>query len=517
MKKCLLAVLGVCCAFGALAGDWLGVLDVPEYPRLANRLQALAVAANADGVIKSLHGALFRRMGLPVLDGVALDRPLRIVLGEGDQGGEDVTVAELAAPEAFETAMKAAYAKQRDIGFGWWCYEQPTKPGMPEQLHTLIKGKQLLVAKSWERGKLVASKLDALPPAPSADPYQVVLTLEKDTAAGFAERMISDAGKRSLKVAPTDVASCVVGLELIPTSANVVMDLKAIPGSALAKLLATRKEPVLAWRKVPRGNCFGAVLGQTAADAAFGESTVYMTVDRESGHLDTVAIRKVIDEKAAESALKELAQGATNVVLSPVQSFGFKVGAATQFTLGNGYRAQEFKLTRDAEAVNMLPDLGLPINPVMLMKKSDTLNVVLLKEYLVCTTGDRKFFEQAVASVNDSEGDFRQRISPRLQGERMVSAGVCQPTLLLRRWVEAQAGGDRIADRLPSAGRGAEWSVCLPVDALQFKLGISSEEFGALQKLLDKGMPVLQELFMQKMIRELMQKPAEKSKEVNGK
>ena len=498
MKKVLSIVLAL--AFSASA-EITAVADIVGYEPFMRQVSAFTETARVPKLFRTINRASLDRLGLPALNGVDLARPVRCVVFKDGLQIETVGIVPVNGTDgivAVQQMLADAYAERTEKG-RWKVFSKPKNDLVRPETYVYFEKDTAVLAADFEDGEAVLTKGLQRVDVGDLPPNKLRVKLMPAVVAGYLD---DDSGKNPVK--PEDIASAEMELEVVPVAVNVLARIKPAEGSTFAERLAKRQVPTTMWRKIPRTSEFAAVT-DGFGKPGFGESAVYVAVDPVDQRLCFVALRKIVDTQGVEADLAALAGGTSKSVINPVQLFGFAVKTAKHVTIEER-RMWQFELEKQDDLIGRLPSFGLPFKPVQLMPKTDRMYAGIVQGMLVSATGGEKFFREVVSGLAVNEADFRARLDSSVETDRMVAAGVVSLTALVRQWVLAQPGGERLLEKLPLAGEGAVWSAGMQGPEQIFRLRLSGTEVGAIQNTIDKGMPVFQEIVMQLMVQQMMKK-----------
>lgn len=498
MKK----VLSIAFALAVSASaEITAVADIVGYEPFMRQVSAFTETARVPQLFRTINRASLDRLGLPALNGVDLARPVRCVVFKDGAEIETAGIIPVNGTDgivAIQQMLADAYAERTEKG-RWKVFSKPKNDRVRPQTYVYFEKDTAVLAASDADGEAILAKGFQRVEVGDLQPNKLRVRLMPSVVAGYLD---DASGKNPVK--PEEIDSAEVELEVVPAAVNVLARMRPADGSAFGQRLAKRQAPTAMWRKIPRTSEFAAVT-DGFGKPGFGESAVYVAVDPVDQRLCFVALRKIVDPQAAEADLAALAGGTGKSAINPIQLFGFAVKTAKQVTIEER-RMWQFELEKKDDLIGRLPSFGLPFKPVQLMPKTGRMYAGIVQGMLVCATGGEKFFRETVNGLTLNETDFRARLDSSVEADRMVGAGVVSLTALLRQWVLAQPGGERLLEKLPLAGEGAVWSASVQGSEQIFRFRLSGTEVGAIQNTIDKGMPVFQEIVMQLMVQQMMKK-----------
>ncbi|MGN0827534.1 MAG: hypothetical protein ACI4QD_06335 [Kiritimatiellia bacterium] len=477
------------------------VTDVPSYGAFIQGLAEFCRPAEAMKAFQHIHRNCQSRFLLPTFDGVALDAPLQTVATLSPNGATNqILWLNLDNLATFKLQTGKCYGKA-DFTKAWLCWSQPKDAEYPPNLAlgTLL-GNTILSTRPI--GADLAGPLrNALPP------------LDSNRKTVLRHHLISRESRAFLAsfgfLRPDDldaIKTCRCELEASPHQATFRIVLTSTPGSPLANWIRTTPPPTNFWRHIPRGVPLASIL-PTRETNGLSESAFYLMPDTANHRFSFKSFRKTASPAHATQLLDTFSKGDTNHFLTPLTTLGYRVSAQKPLTI-DARPARRLRIQKENALVDTLPSFGLPVSPVRLFRQTDTLYATALGDTLVLASGNPESLMTAARTATLPGPDFRRRFLRYIpENADILAAGILQPTALLRHWIAFLPNSSALLQKLPDAGDDLAWALTRESkDSLALSIWLPQTEAFALQATFNRGVGVLQEVLMQYLFQEMMQK-----------
>lgn len=477
------------------------VTDVSSYGAFIQGIAEFCRPADAMKAFQYIHRDCQSRFQLPTFDGVALDAPLQVVATLSPNGTTNqVLWLNFDNLSTFKLQTGKRYGKA-DFKKAWLCWSQPKEAELPP---TLALGNLLghAILSTRPIGADLAVPLrNALPPlAPNRKTVLRHHLISRESRAFLASFGF---------LRPQDldtIRACRCELEASPHQATFRIVLSPTPGTPLANWIRTATPPTNFWRHIPRGVPLAAIL-PTRETNGLSEAAFYLMPDAANRRFSFKSFRKTDSAAHATQLLDTFSKGDTNHFLTPLTTLGYRVGAQKPLTI-DARPARRLRIQKENALVDTLPAFGLPVSPVRLLRQTDTLYATALGDTLVLASGNPESLMTATRAATLPGPDFRRRFLRYIpQNTDILAAGILQPTALLRHWITFLPNSSALLQKLPDAGDDLAWALTREnKDSLVLSIWLPQTEAFALQATFNRGVGVLQEVLMQYLFQEMMQK-----------